>query len=179
MQNIPGFEPFLDKVEEVANSSFAFDAALKYCEKNGWSVEDKLEGSGIDAYIADGLKISWVLFNDPPAFPSAIVYLYWYDPDDPEFETYKQPREVGFDEPYEEAVRLITQKWGKPDRQAVWETQAYDDGSHQFAVWRRGNGVVLLEQAEIDIQFGMDINLWLAPWDDSWLTTFDPPWAGD
>ena len=46
-------------------------------------------------------------------------------------------------------------------------------------LWRRGEGLFLLQQAEIDIQFGMDINIWLAPWDDSWMSTFEPPWAGD
>ncbi|MBX9671030.1 MAG: hypothetical protein K2X93_25785 [Candidatus Obscuribacterales bacterium] len=175
---IPAFEPQVESLYNLANTSFEPEEFKRCCQSfapiNPSSlIEDDLWEfqAHIDAPLtvaiyteATGEKkaTGYPVFRQLGVSCAILPFCWWetwMESDHPSKEQYREEREQfdkKFDEELERAVRLI----GDPLKHG----QDGEPRAHKFAYWRGTTGLLILQQSAHDPQFGEDINYWVQPW---------------
>lgn len=144
---------------ELACTPFRLTAFRERWVSFGWTCEPDLgDEFGFPVQVAD----SWALTIDPlgaQVVGASLPFYYWEDYD-PEFhddlEEYNRQRRA-YDEEFESAVNLAgatlpppVQSWTNADKDA-----------HRAIVWEGSRGLLILQQACFDPQFGIELDFWL------------------
>ncbi len=91
-----------------------------------------------------------------------LPFCYWedYEPDyHPTLASYRAERRM-YDTIYEQVFQQTQAILGE----AHHVGQDKDDDAHRYSVWRSEHALLILQQAEFDVQFGFEINFWLEPY---------------
>jgi hypothetical protein len=80
---------------------------------------------------------------------------------------YYDPGRRDFDLAFERAKSRITESLGLPWAQGQYVHDHRPDWTYSYATWPGPAGVLILRQDELDIQFGMEVNVWVQPWDSA------------
>jgi len=91
---------------------------------------------------------------------NAIASLVWWDSwDDRNSPAFESERK-SFDEQYFASLAQVEKILGVPAHTG----QDADARGHRFAYWRGKNGLLIVQQSALDLEFGCDINIWIQPW---------------
>lgn len=94
------------------------------------------------------------------AVSAAITSVLWWDSwNERDSSQYIVERRL-FDEKYAELVLQVSRELGAP----IAQREDCDATKHKYAFWRGANGLFIVQQSSFDLQFGVDINLWIQPW---------------
>jgi hypothetical protein len=145
----------------MAATGFAYTETKALAEAVGWPVTDDERELG---YIWFGMPISGgpavrqfvcVEVMESGRRPRAYLPLFY-------FENYESGREL-FDKVYQSLLQEIAETLGQPSQSGVYEYPHRPGWFYCYAWWSLANATFALVQDEFDIQFGMDVSLWVLP----------------
>jgi len=156
----PPTEELIRRVFQLACTPFKLDAWRKRWSEYGWSHDSSASD---DCGFTVGLPEGWVLLAGPVNNGSieACLPLHYWEEYDPEF--HEDPADYArqkksFDDRFEAAAKLARQFLPEPFLR--WTDD--DRSAHRALVWEGSEGILILQQASRDPQFGIEIDFWLA-----------------
>jgi hypothetical protein len=105
----------------------------------------------------------WSLIVDPlgkEVIGATLPFYYWedYDPKfHQDFEDYQRQRQA-YDDEFEASARFARRLLPSP----IQVCAGMDKNAHKAVVWEGEHGLLILQQACFDPQFGIDLDFWLA-----------------
>ncbi|HEY1380784.1 MAG TPA: hypothetical protein VGF55_28540 [Gemmataceae bacterium] len=160
MEAVAPSEPVVAVLRAISRAGFAYAATKALCESAGWRLVDDEPDLGYiryDMLPAAGpgerrpLSVLIAESNNPPW---AFVPLFY-------FEDYDQGRE-----PFDKAFRTIADQLAGflgAARSGEYRYPHRAGWPYSFAGWELADATLVLVQDEFDIQFGMDVTLWVQP----------------
>lgn len=154
-------EPVVAVLRAIARAGFAYAATRSLCETAGWRLVDDERDLGYVRYnmpLATGSEELWLLMvllaerNSPPW---AFVPLFSFE----EYDTGRKP----FDMAFRTLAEGLTGMLGTATLTGEYEYPHRAGWSYSFSGWSLADAVLVLVQDEFDIQFGMDVTLWILP----------------
>jgi hypothetical protein len=144
----------------IARAGFAYGAAKELCGAAGWRLLDDEPELGYARYNIPlpsfaGVGLLTIQFAESGSPPWAFVPLDY-------FEEYDDTREP-FDRAYLSLAEQLARFLGTPSRSGEYSYPHRPGWSYSFTGWRLLDATVVLVQDEMDIQFGMDVTLWVQP----------------
>ena len=156
----PLTETLVRQLYELACTPFRLASFRDRWDSFGWSYKPSVgDEFGFQVQVPG----AWPLSTDPlgeEVIGASLPFYYWedYDPefhDDPE--EYRHQRQA-YDDEFETAVGLARRVLPTPVQ--FW-TDA-DEDAHRAVVWGGDHGLLILQQACFDPQFGIELDFWLA-----------------
>jgi hypothetical protein len=145
----------------ISHAGFAYAPTKALCEAAGWRLVDDEPDLGYLRYdmpLAAGsdeqrpLSVLIAESNKPPLAFAPLFY----------FEEYDEGRE-----PLDHAFRFLADQLagflGAAGRSGVYSYPHRAGWLYSFAGWELDDATLVLVQDEFDIQFGMDVTLWVQP----------------
>jgi hypothetical protein len=151
----------LDVLRAITRAGFAYSAAKSLCDVAGWRLLDDEPDLGYVRYDmpleagSDQWRVVSVLVAETTASPGAFAQLFWYE----EYDAARGP----FDAAFHTIAAQVAALLGPASRSGEYRYPHSPDWPYLFAGWRLSDAVLVLVQDESDIQFGMDITLWVKP----------------
>jgi hypothetical protein len=145
----------------IAAVGFDYPETKAIGEAAGWQLDEDEPELG---YVWFGMPIPGTSASRPflnvevagvGRRPRVLLPLFYY-------EDYENGRKV-FDQAYESLLVQTADILGKPSRSGSYENRHRPRWSYNYAWWSFGNCTFALVQDEFDIQFGMDVSLWVLP----------------
>jgi hypothetical protein len=150
----------------IAGAGFDYSATKRLCSGAGWQmVEDEPDLGFVQYFLWVGpdlenrrlLSVGTPQLDGPPH-----IYLpLFYFPEQEEGGYPEKHDRAPFDEAYRRLAESVGLILGEPAREGVYEYPHRPGWQYGFRAWRVPEGQVILLQDEHDIQFGMDVSLWL------------------
>ncbi len=145
----------------ISRAEFRYQATKKIAEAASWRIVDDEVDLGYAAFemrlgpqgsVRRRLAIE-VKESGRPVL--AFVPLFYFD----EYESQREP----FDRAFHSSFEHMTEFLGAPLQTGEYTYGHRPNWPHSFAWWSLSNVTVVLVQDEFDIQFGMDLTLWILP----------------
>lgn len=176
---IAKFGPCLPQILECADGNFTWADVYKKILEFGWEIED------IDAEFKWGnfrpeeeLRVTVDMSNGAWGNCIFMPVYYWDYADYGDDQTlYETQGRKDYEAAYKKAVTTAKTALGVPKGTGVWETDWHQDADYKYTWWQRGNTRVIVQQAELDIQFGPDVNVWLYRCEPGEPMLPTPSWA--
>lgn len=149
----------------IAAAGFDYSATKRICSRGGWElVEDEPDIGFVQYSLCIGpdpdnrrlLSIGTPQIDGPPHLHVALVYFPDVEGGDPE-----EHERTPFDKAYRRMADGASVILGEAQREGTYEYPHRPGWSYGFRVWRLPESQVIVLQDEHDIQFGMDVSLWL------------------
>jgi hypothetical protein len=149
----------------IAGAGFDYSATKRLCSGAGWKlVVDEPDVGFVQFYlwVAPGFGNQRLLSVGTPELdgpPHLYLRLYCFPEDeggDPD-----EHERTPFDEAYRRLAEGTRLTFGEAQREGTYEYPHRSGWPYNFCVWRVPEAQVVLVQDEHDIQFGMDVSLWL------------------
>lgn len=157
----PVTEEIVRQMDILAHTPFTTTAFRERCREFGWPYEPEPEDEfGFQFHIDEEHWIASAFQGDVLG-PVLLPFYYWenYDPDwHDEVGTFV-PEQIAYNAAYQQTVETVSAVLGPPLRTG----QDDDEDAHRWAVWPRETAFLIVQQAALDLQFGMEINIWLEP----------------
>ncbi len=135
----------------------------KRCRSFGWKQDDAYPEDSL-WFLGDKLRLCTEAgTSSGQAF--AFVVLYFFDELGPEMADFCPPGRADYDRAYETSESQVAAVLGDPATRGEYRYPFRSEWPYRYAIWPGEAGVLILRQDELDIQFGMDVNLWVQPWD--------------
>lgn len=161
MEVVAPSEAAIEVMRAISLAGFTYSQTNAICDAAAWQLETNEPGLGYVQYrmpLSDAPE-AWRLFSvyiaggEKPPF--AFLPLYC-------FEDYDNTRE-----PFDQAFRSLSQHLvgilGVESRSSVYTYSHRATWPYSFTGWSLPDATVLIVQDEFDIQFGMDVTLWVLP----------------
>jgi hypothetical protein len=149
------------ELRAIARAGFSYRPTKELCQAAGWKLDDDELDLG---YVTFRMGMSpdqdfpyrlSVLVAESGKSPRAFVPLFY-------FEDYNIERE-----PFDQAYRLLSEQLagvlGCPSSLGEYAHPHREDWPYSYSWWSLSDATLVLLQGELDIQFGMDISLWVLP----------------
>jgi hypothetical protein len=159
MDKAPVTDTLVRQLFELASTPFLLRAFRDRCEKFGWSYRPE-DGDefGFRLRVSDGLSMSIEPLGDQ-VISATLPFYYWEDYE-PQFhqspKEYERQREA-YQAKFQATTELAQQILPPP----VLRWRDADKDAHLAIGWAGEHGLLLLQQAAFDLQFGMELNFWL------------------
>ena len=171
---------FIDVLHQVApclfslaETTFDFDEVEKRCRGWGWMLTEDDPDLGVARFGVD--EANAVVFDSGKSGGlngRACLWLalcYWPDDEDSQSADGQDGRgaaveEAGrgeFDARFEAACGELRKSLGPPAVRGKYEYGHRAGWPYSYAVWCAERGFLVLQQDELDIQFGFDISIWV------------------
>jgi hypothetical protein len=164
---VPSQDQF-DVFRQIAGAGFEHTASKRLCSGAGWQLVEDEPDMGILQYFlcvapsGEGRRLLGVC--TPAAQGGPFIHLpLLYFPDEFEGGDPAEHDRTSFDEAFCRLFDGVAAILGRPGRDGTFEYPHCSGWPYSFRVWRIPEAQVVLLQDEFDIQFGMDISLWLFP----------------
>jgi len=165
MKTIVPDEAMLDALRALAHAEHGIEAAKEICSAAGWTLVDEEPGFArfqVDPPGSRGERHLVTVSRRPDdPWPFAFVTLHYFEEGRDE-----EPEDIDrapFDRVYRRVARRLTELLGRPYRAGEYQYPDVDDWHYHYSWWRLEEASLALVQDEFDIQFGMDISLWVLP----------------
>lgn len=178
--HIASFKHLLPQLLDCAAGDFQWDTISAKIASFGWEAEDlDNEFQWGNFRPDDELQVTVDMKGEGGwgKFVFVIVYNWDFADYNDNREAYESHGRADFDAAYQQAVAEAAEVLGQPQGSGVWETEWQLDADYKYSWWQRGDTRIVVQQAELDIQFGPDVSLWFykcSPEDPMPLT---PPWS--
>jgi hypothetical protein len=171
----------------LADTTFDHDDVRFRCCAWGWKLNEDDSDLGVARFgLDDGREVVFDSGKLGGLNGRACLWLvlcYWPEDEGSEIADCQDgPNSAGdaagggrtdFDERFVAAYHELCHLLGPPAGQGEFEYAHRAGWSYSYAVWRGGRGFLVLQQDEMDIQFGFDLSLWvLSARDGETLPTF-------
>jgi hypothetical protein len=156
-------------VFSLTETDFGFEEVVERCRGRGWRPSEADPGLGVARFrLDDGREAVFTSREADGSNGRASLWLplcYWPDEED-DCPARQEGREtvVGredFDARFEAACDELTGSLGPPTARGRFEYRHRPGWPYSYAVWRGERGFVVLQQDELDVQFGFDISVWV------------------
>lgn len=161
MEPIAPSGPVLALLRAIAYTGFAYGLTKELARTAGWTLVDDELGLG---YVRFSVRLGptpetvrplAVEVREGGQRPRAFVPLFYFD-------DYESEREE-----FDEAFRILSQQLagtlGPPSESGSYNYPHRMDWSYFYSWWALPDATFVLGQDEFDIQFGMDVSLWVFP----------------
>jgi hypothetical protein len=148
-------------LRSISRAGFAYAPTKALCDSAGWRLVDDEPDLGYVRYDvllaadSDERRPLSVLIAESNTPPWAFVPLFY-------FEGYDEGRE-----PFDRAFRALAEQLagflGAAARPGEYSYPHRAGWSYSFAGWSLAEATLVLVQDEFEIQFGMDVTLWVQP----------------
>jgi hypothetical protein len=151
----------LEVLRGISRAEFAYTPTKELCETAGWQLVDDEPDLGYLRYsLAPGAsseerRLLSVLIAESNKPPFAFVPLFFFEV----YDRCREPFDLAFRTIAEQLARLL----GAATRSGEYSYSHRADWSYLFAGWSLADTTLVLVQDEFDIQFGMDVTLWVLP----------------
>lgn len=155
-----------DVLRGIAGAGFDYSATKRLCSGMGWQLVADEPNLGFVQYflsVGPGPENQRLLGVGTPELdgpPSLYLPLYYFPEEEEGGDPGEQER-TPFDEAYRRLADGIRLMLGEAKRKGIYEYSHRSGWPYKFCVWRVPEAQVILVQDEHDIQFGMDVSLWL------------------
>jgi|SRR6516162_195999 hypothetical protein len=161
---VPSRDQF-EVLRGIAQAGFHYSATKQLCSDAGWEIVSDEPRIGFLQYflwLGPGLDDRRLLsIGTPEVQGGPYIYLPLYYFPEEEGENPEEHDRTPFDEAYRclsDGVGVIL---GPALREGTYEYPVRSGWPYSFRAWRTKEAQVILLQDEHDIQFGMDVSLWL------------------
>jgi hypothetical protein len=159
--------PYIGPIFSLTARPFEYAGLIQRCKRLGWKVEEEENGDdfgycwfrlarslrfGVDAGIGRG-------------GPLALAYLYHYDEGgemglkpNPYYRTGREDYARAF-EKAQSAAEIVL---GQPAERGQYQYDSSPECRYGYATWAGDAAALVIKQDDIDPQFGMDVDLWIA-----------------
>jgi hypothetical protein len=157
----------LEVLRGIAGAGFEYAATKRLCAEAGWQlVEDEPDLGFIQRFLWVGpsdVDRRLLSVGTPETEGSPHIYLpLFYFPEEQGGDPSEYDR-APFDEAYRGLSDGVSMILGASRRDGIYEHAHRAGWQYSFRTWRVPEAQVILLQDEYDIQFGMDVSLWLFP----------------
>lgn len=162
---VPSLAQF-EVLRNIASAGFDYAATKRLCSGAGWQlVEDEPELGFVQYFLrvgpdVDDQRLLGVGIPEIECGPHLQLPLYYFD------EESGVPSELErrpFDDSYRRLFDGMVAMLGSALRHGTYEYPHRQGWPYNYGAWRVPEAEVMLLQDEHDIQFGMDVSLWLFP----------------
>jgi hypothetical protein len=161
MQAIAPSNNAVSVLRAIARAGFAYGKTKELAGAAGWKlVDDELSLGYVrfDMHLAphqDSRRPLAVEVRESGKPPRAFVPLFGFD----DYEFDREP----FDRAYRSLTEQLAGALGPPSRVGEYSYRHREGWPYSYAWWSLADATFALVQDEFDIQFGMDISLWVLP----------------
>jgi hypothetical protein len=161
MQAVAPSEAAVAVLRAIARAGFAYAPIKVLCETAGWRLVDDEPEMGYVRYdmllaARSGERRSLsVLIAENNKLPFAFVPLFYFE----EYDEHREPFDIAFRTIAEQLAGFL----GAVARSGEYSYPHRAGWSYSFAGWGLADATLVLVQDEFDIQFGMDVTLWVQP----------------
>jgi hypothetical protein len=154
-------------MRRIADAGFEHSATRRLCSDAGWQlVADEPALGFIQYYLQfgaghDDQRLLSVGIPQGSSAPYLFLPLFYFpeeEGEDPE-EHDRKPFDTAYRRLSEELSKLL----GQSQREGTYVFPHRSDWPYGFCVWQVPEAQVILLQDEHDIQFGLDVSLWMFP----------------
>lgn len=154
----------------LTESDFRFEEVVERCRGWGWSTSEVDPVLGVARFLLNDTREAVFISREAVGSNGrASLWLplcYWPDDEDAHASNGQQGRETclgreDFDARFETACEELTVALGPPSARGKFEYEHRPGWPYSYAVWRGERGFVVLQQDELDIQFGFDMSIWV------------------
>jgi hypothetical protein len=161
---VPSRDQF-DVLRAIADAGFDYSATKRLCSGAGWEVVEDEPDLGFVQYflwIGPGPDNRRLLNVGTPELdgPPHIYLPLYYFPEEEGGDPAEHDRKP-FDEAYRRMAESTGVLLGQAERDGTFEYSHRSGWPYSFRAWRVPEAQIFLLQDEHDIQFGMDVSLWL------------------
>jgi len=147
----PPTETLVRRLFELACTPFKLDAWRNRWREYGWS-HDRWDSDeyGFRVVLPEG----WVLMVDPVGgdlVGASLPFYYWEDAED------DARQKQAFDRSFETTSELASRVLSEP----ILRLADADSDGHRAVAWAGSHGILILQQACFDPQFGIEVDFWL------------------
>jgi hypothetical protein len=161
MQTVAPSEAEVRVLRAISRAAFAYAPTKSLCKSAGWQLVDDEPDLGYVRYdmptgTASGepRPVS-VMIAESSKPPFAIVPLFYLE----EFDEGRESFDQAFDSLADQLARFL----GAAAEVGEYRYPHRPDWSYSFTGWELPDATLVLVQDEFDIQFGMDVTLWVRP----------------
>jgi hypothetical protein len=159
----------------LAGTTFGFGEIIERCRGWGWTLTDEDPDLGVARFrVGDDREVVFDSGKLGGLNGRACLWMalcYWPDDDDSRPADGEEIRDNAggddggdrgdFDAGFEAAREELTSLLGRAAGQGKYEYRHRAGWPYLYAVWRAERGFFVLQQDELDIQFGFDISIWV------------------
>ena len=159
--HVPLSETIVRQMYTLACTPFELSAFQQKWQQFGWSYTPASDDEfGFRVEVEQELHLI-VAPNDSRVDCVILPFCYWEEYEEEWHgmsDSFQQERHV-FNSVYENAYARIKQVLGVP------YSAGHDDDAqaHRHAIWRGDTAWLILQQAAFDIEFGLEVDIWLEP----------------
>ena len=145
----------------LSHTGFAYAPSKAVCEAAGWGLVDDEFDLGYIRYAmrletdSDQRRLLSVRIAEAGKPPWAFVPLFYFE----EYEKSREPFDCAFHTLTEHLAGFV----GTASRMGSYSYPHRAGWMYSFAGWVLSDATLVLVQDELDIQFGMDVTLWVQP----------------
>lgn len=161
MEPIAPSETTLAVVRAISRAGFAYAPTKALCAAAGWRLVDDERDLGYVRYDilprsdSNARRMFSVLIAESGSPPWAFMPLFY-------FEEYDEGRGP-FDRAFRTLAEQLTSSLGPAARSGAYRYPHRAEWLYSFVGWSLPDATLVLVQDEYDIQFGMDVTLWVQP----------------
>ncbi|MBN9523503.1 hypothetical protein J0H58_34150 [bacterium] len=161
MRAVAPSEASIAVLRAISRSGFSYAQSKSLCDAAGWRLVDDELDLGYVRYDmiltseSNEQRPLSLLITESGTLPFAFVPLFWFD----EYADGREP----FDRAYDALAGQITGILGTPTKLGAYGYPHRAGRPYFFAGWVLSDATLTLVQDEFDIQFGMDVTLWVQP----------------
>ncbi len=161
MEAVPPSEDAVTVLRAISQAGFSYLPTKALAAAAGWKLVDDEPGLG---YVRYGMLLTagqalWrpltVQVAESGGARWAFVPLFYFE----EYDATREPFDQAFRTLCEQIVRFL----GAPSRSGVYNYPHRSNWPYTFAGWPLPDVTLVLVEDEFDIQFGMDVTLWVLP----------------
>jgi hypothetical protein len=154
----------------LTETDFGFEGVVECCRGWGWRPTEVDPDLGVARFLLDDEREAVLTSGEAEGSNGrASLWLplcYWPEPDDGYPADGQQGADTGdgredFDARFRAACDELTGSLGPSTARGKFEYRHRPGWPYSYAVWRGERGFVVLQQDELDIQFGFDISVWV------------------
>lgn len=161
MEAVAPSEKVIAVLRAISHAGFAYAPTKRLCDAAGWDLVDDEPDLGYvryDMLLAAGQDVRrplTVQIAESGSPPWASIPLFYFD----EYEDAREP----FDRAFRSLSEQLAGFLGAASRAGVYRYPHRAEWPYSFVGWSLPEATLVLVQDEFDIQFGMDVTLWVLP----------------
>jgi hypothetical protein len=154
-----------DVLRGIAGAGFGYSATKQLCAGAGWElVEDEPDVGFVQYHLwvgsaLDNQRLLSVGTREIGGTPHLYLPLFYFPED--EGGAPEESERTSFDEAYRHLADGLSVMLGEASHSQTYEYRHRPGWAYRFRIWRVPEAQIILLQDEHDIQFGMDISMWL------------------
>ena len=150
-----------ERIRNLPSKYRDVDALRATCAQQGWPEDPP--GSERFLIASDLAILTGEGDDEEETIPTRVNIYSWEDWDEEDHATRDEflAAEKRFDQVFAEASEILRDQWGPPLKKGSYKLEEF---RFSWAMWEGQGGLRILAQDEPDIQYGVEVVIWIVPW---------------